>query len=62
MSLLLSEHDFLANFHWWCCPVGWEQACLPPLVLVYKLLLSAWAKLLFTAFLHLASSRIVDLL
>lgn len=29
--------DFLANFHWWCCPVGWVQASLPLLVLVYKL-------------------------
>lgn len=29
MSLLLSKHDFSANFHWWCCPVGWVQASLP---------------------------------
>ena len=30
--------DFLANFHWWCCPVGRVQASLPLLVLDYKLL------------------------
>lgn len=42
MSLLLSRHDLSANFHWWCCPVGWVQASLPPWRL-FTSFLSAWA-------------------